>query len=61
MNEAPKSPFAARIVNKIVSPVERFMHLEASSGILLLIVTMIALFWANSPWHEAYDILFTQK
>ena len=55
MNEAPKNAFAANIVHKIVSPIERFMHLEASSGLLLLIVTIIALFWANSPWYEVYE------
>ena len=55
MNEAPRNAFTARVISRIVSPIERFMRLEASSGILLLIVTAIALFWANSPWHEIYE------
>ena len=54
-NNPPKNTFTAKIVRKVLSPIERFMHLEASSGILLVIVTIIALFWANSAWHESYE------
>ena len=28
--------------------------MEAAGGILLLIATVIALVWANSPWEESY-------
>jgi len=61
MNELPpvKRPpvlkGAAKAVDKIMSPIDHFMHLEASSGILLLVVTAIALFLANSTFHEAYE------
>ncbi len=43
------------VVNKILSPIEKFMHLEASSGIVLVICTLIALILANSPLSEAYE------
>jgi NhaA family Na+:H+ antiporter len=33
---------------------ERFLHIEAASGILLLVAAALALAWANSPWREAY-------
>ena len=46
---------AAKVVNTIVSPVENFMKLETSSGILLVLVTLVALIWANSPWHVSYE------
>ncbi len=32
----------------------KFLHLESSSGILLLLALAIALLWANSPWSSAY-------
>jgi NhaA family Na+:H+ antiporter len=32
--------------------------LQASSGVLLLFCTVIALAWANSPWSEGYARLF---
>ncbi|QDE92609.1 Na+/H+ antiporter NhaA [Myxococcus xanthus] len=35
-------------------PLERFLHIEAASGILLLVAAAIALLWANSPWAESY-------
>ncbi len=35
-------------------PLERFLRIEAASGILLLIAAAVALLWANSPWAESY-------
>ena len=35
-------------------PLERFLRIEAASGILLLVVSAIALLWANSPWSQSY-------
>jgi len=35
-------------------PLERFLRIEAGSGILLLVAAAIALVWANSPWAESY-------
>src|SRR6187402_2057254 len=35
-------------------PLERFLRIEAASGILLLVAAAVALTWANSPWAESY-------
>ncbi|MGE5786272.1 MAG: Na+/H+ antiporter NhaA [Myxococcales bacterium] len=35
-------------------PLERFLRVEASSGLLLLGVAAFALVWANSPWAASY-------
>lgn len=35
-------------------PLERFLRIEAASGILLLVAAAVALAWANSPWAETY-------
>lgn len=35
-------------------PLERFLRIEAASGILLLFATAIALVWANSRWADGY-------
>jgi len=46
------------MVKKILSPIDKFMHLEASSGIVLIIATVIALVMANTGMHHLYhDIL----
>jgi Na+:H+ antiporter, NhaA family len=39
-------------------PLERFLGIEAASGILLLIAAAVALLWANSPWRESYASLW---
>lgn len=43
-----------RLARRARAPVERFLHIEAASGIVLLVVAAIALIWANSPWSDAY-------
>ncbi|MCY1035896.1 Na+/H+ antiporter NhaA [Corallococcus sp. BB11-1] len=35
-------------------PLERFLHIQAASGILLLVAAAGALLWANSPWAAGY-------
>ncbi len=39
-------------------PIERFLHVEAASGVLLILAAAIALAWANSPWAQHYDDLW---
>jgi len=39
-------------------PLERFLQIEAASGILLLVSAALALAWANSPWAESYAQLW---
>jgi NhaA family Na+:H+ antiporter len=39
-------------------PLERFLHIQAASGIVLLAAAVIALAWANSPWRHAYEALW---
>jgi len=41
-------------IEKILRPFQVFLHAEASGGILLLICTVIALVWANTPFAESY-------
>jgi NhaA family Na+:H+ antiporter len=39
-------------------PLERFLQIEAASGILLVLAAATALVWANSPWRESYHHLW---
>lgn len=41
-------------IEKIVSPIQRFIQQEKAGGIVLGISVVIALFLANSPWKEEY-------
>ncbi len=35
-------------------PLERFLRIQAASGVLLLLAAGVALLWANSPWGATY-------
>jgi NhaA family Na+:H+ antiporter len=43
---------------RLLAPLERFLHIEAASGVLLLLAAAAALLWANSPWFAGYDALW---
>ena len=43
-----------RLARTVARPVLNFMAIEAASGIVLVIATIIALVWANSPWSGSY-------
>ncbi len=45
----PKEP-----IQRLVAPVERFLHVEASGGIILLLCSIAALFLANSNLGDGY-------
>jgi len=47
-----------RPIDRILSPFQEFFQQEASSGILLIIATIAALIWANSPWADSYSMLW---
>jgi NhaA family Na+:H+ antiporter len=43
-----------RIARLAGRPLERFLRIEAASGILLMVAAAVALIWANSSWAESY-------
>lgn len=43
---------------RVLAPVERFLAIEAASGILLLAAAVAALIWANSSYRDSYNQLF---
>lgn len=52
------SDLARSVAEKLFRPLERFLHIEAASGIVLLVAAAVALLWANSPWSATYDHLW---
>lgn len=53
-----KSKTTLTPIEKLTYPIQLFLHKEASGGILLIIATVIALIWANSPFAESYHHLW---
>lgn len=43
------------VKRKILSPFQKFVNLQSSTGILLLATTIIALVWANSAFADSYQ------
>ena len=54
--EAPPGAWVAaqRLRVTVMAPIERFLHVQTASGILLLVAAVVALTWANSPWADTY-------
>lgn len=49
---------AHRAVESVLRLLERLLHVEAASGVLLLVAAVVALVWANSPWSASYEHLW---
>lgn len=57
MAQAPREHGALlpeRPVNRLTRPFERFLHIQAAAGLVLLAATLVALGAANSAFGEAY-------
>ncbi|MFV0421541.1 Na+/H+ antiporter NhaA [Oleidesulfovibrio sp.] len=51
----------AQPIDKLLAPFRRFFAIEASSGILLMATTVLALVWANSGLADSYHALWANK
>ena len=57
MREPSQSPLAT-VGPAILRPLEKFLHVEAASGVVLLAAAVVALIWANSPAAQSYHALW---
>lgn len=48
---------ARNAASRLLSPIQRFLQIEASSGIVLILAATAALAWANSAWGGSYRAL----
>jgi len=51
-------PIARKIARRAIAPVERFLQVEAASGIILVVAAAAALVLANSPWADSFAALW---
>jgi NhaA family Na+:H+ antiporter len=47
------------LARAVAQPVARFLAIEASGGVVLVLATVAALVWANSPWRAGYEAVWT--
>jgi Na+/H+ antiporter NhaA len=45
----------------LAAPVRDFLRTETGGAMALLAATIVALLWANSPWSDSYESLWTTK
>lgn len=57
-SEQSDLPRAQVLAERAFASLQRFLHIEALSGIILLIAAAAALIWANSPFAESYNLLW---
>ena len=48
-------------IDRLLRPVDSFIHDQAASGLVLFVSTAIALILANSPWRDAYHHFWTNS
>jgi Na+/H+ antiporter NhaA len=63
MAEAQATPLMGRTAwaRNLAAPVRDFLSTETGSAIVLLAATIAALLWANSPWPDSYDSVWTTE
>jgi Na+/H+ antiporter NhaA len=61
MADAQATPYAGRTAwaRNLAAPVRDFLSTETGSAVALLIATLLALLWSNSPWSDSYESVWT--
>ncbi len=54
-------PMPEQPIDRFLRPLARFLHIEATSGIVLVLCTAIALIAANSPYADSYLAFWNTK
>ena len=60
MKRAARQEYIApweKAFDRVLSPLEDFIHRQTTSGILLMLCAVVAIYIANSQWSEAYHHL----
>jgi len=57
-NDNKEELFPQVPIDRVVAPIQRFMHVETTSGIVLFLAAIAAIIAANSPLAEAYNHLW---
>src|SRR6266571_1430658 len=58
-----EEPYSARTAwaRNLAAPVRDFLRTETGGAAVLLAATRAALAWANSPWSDSYQSVWTSK
>ena len=58
-----EEPYSGRTAwaRNLAAPVRDFLRTETGGAAVLLVATLAALAWANSPWSDSYQSVWTSK
>jgi Na+/H+ antiporter NhaA len=59
--QAPRLTGRTAWARSLAAPVREFLSTETGSAMVLLGATIVALLWANSPWWDSYESVWTTK
>jgi Na+/H+ antiporter NhaA len=59
--EAPANAGRTAWARNLAAPVRSFLSTETGGAMVLLAATIVALLWANSPWWDSYESVWTTK
>ena len=59
--DAVSLPVKPSKIDPLLKPIYAFLAAESAGGVLLLLATVAALAWANSPWGHTYHDFWYQK
>jgi Na+/H+ antiporter NhaA len=59
--EAPANAGRTAWARNLAAPVRSFLSTETGGAMVLLVATIVALVWANSPWWDSYESVWTTK
>ena len=54
----PRLPRPQVLAQRVFETLQRFLHVEAVSGIVLLLAAFVAMIWANSSFAQSYEALW---
>lgn len=57
----PADDDAPPLVERLLAPFQRFASISSASGVVLLVATVAAIAWANSPWAHSYHALWNTR
>ncbi len=61
VSQSSPPTFRATVNERLIRPLQDFLHQEASAGMLLVGAAIVALIWANSPWSDSYFDLWSTE
>lgn len=45
----------------LIKPLADFLHTEAAGGVVVVLAAVVAMIWANTPWSDSYESLWTRE